>query len=172
MCTRSITLLRWAAGLLLLSTSACGRSDAVVSAEDQALGMAALRLTVGTSSVVVRADGKLYGGPLRISRALDSPFTGFFLKADGTPDAKLSSQSGRTFTDPFGNVYTDSLLTYGFEVFGAAGIEFTRDTQAGATVTGVIRAEYLGQHDLGIVLINRIESRAEFGPFSVPIRVE
>ncbi len=136
-----------AATLLLFVATACKDST---SSEDDEPEIASMRLTVGGASVTVAENGAVTGGPLRITTA-NQTLTAAFLKADGTPEDKVTS-------DP----------SFRLEVTGGTGVTFTRS----APFTGTIRGAAAGSTTVTFSLFHTTENHNDFGPFPVTVQIQ
>lgn len=144
----SINNVRHLAAFALIAVTAVACKESTDPEEDEP-EVASMRLTVGASTVTVAENGTVTGGPLRISTA-DQALSATFLKADGTPEAKVTSAEFR------------------LDATGGTGITFTRTGAFGGNIKGASA----GTVTVTFSLFHLIENHPDFGPFPVSVQVQ
>jgi hypothetical protein len=129
---------------LAMTTAACRES---IDPGDPEPEVATIRLTVGGNAVTIAENGAVTGGPLRISTT-DQTLTAEFLRADGSPELLVTSQTHR------------------LDLTGGTNVTFTR----ASAFSGAIRGSAAGTTTMQVSLFHLEENHPDFGPF--PIQVE
>ena len=153
---RTMTRRAAAAAVLALALFGAACSDSTGTDDDEhEPEVATMRLTIGNSTVNVSANGTVTGGPLVIPRGATTPITASFLKADGTPDPKVTASEFRLQV---------TLST------GVTGITFANATPNGLNGSFTTTATATGGQ-IRFALLHIEENHEDFGPFPVTVQV-